>query len=282
MKTHLFSWGSPRCWRRCRWWRPPRATSRFRRRSRVPITTANALGPLVPLDVQVVVSRYQGDKRISSLPFSLAVNANDRCASSIRMGARVPVGRDAPGAAPNTAVQVTYENVGTNIDCFARTTDDGRFQINLMIEDSSVYQNVEGAIAPTVAGRPVIRQFRSQNTMVLRDGQTRQFTTATDRVNARGSEDRGHAAGGEIEGRLRLRLQAPGYGLRPRTQLSSRSSEAFFSGQSESSIANQAVSRLRPLRTMCWRNTPSKVKPSFNAAARERPFSASHFHSARR
>jgi hypothetical protein len=123
------------------------------------------------------------DKRISTLPFSLAVNANDRGASSIRMGARVPVVTTPSGAAPNAAAAVNYENVGTNIDCFARSADEGRFQVNLMIEDSSVYQNVEGAVTPTVAGRPVIRQFRSQNTMVLRDGQTRQFTVATDRVN---------------------------------------------------------------------------------------------------
>ena len=52
-----------------------------------------------------------------------------------------------------------------------------------MTIDSSVYQNAEGTVAPTAAGRPVIRQFRSMNTMVLRDGQTRQFTVATDRVN---------------------------------------------------------------------------------------------------
>lgn len=144
---------------------------------------ANALGPLVPLDVQVVVNRYQGEKRISSLPYALAVNANDRSVSSIRMGARVPVVGTPPGSAPNTPVLVNYENVGTNIDCFARTTEDGRFQVNVTIEDSSVYQNVEGAVAPTAAGRPVMRSFRSMNTLVLRDGQTRQFTAATDRVN---------------------------------------------------------------------------------------------------
>lgn len=144
---------------------------------------ANAVGPLVPLDVQVVVNRFQGEKRISSLPYALAVNANDRSVSSIRMGARVPVVGTPPGSAPNTPVHVTYENVGTNIDCFARTTEDGRFQVSLTIEDSSVYQNVEGAVAPTAAGRPVMRSFRSVNTLVLRDGQVRQFTAATDRVN---------------------------------------------------------------------------------------------------
>lgn len=130
-----------------------------------------------------MVNRYQGDKRVSSLPYSLAVNANDRTVSSLRMGARVPVVGTPPGSAPNTPVLVNYENVGTNIDCFAHTTEDGRFQVNLTIEDSSVYQNVEGAVAPTAAGRPVMRSFRSANTLVLRDGQARQFSAATDRVN---------------------------------------------------------------------------------------------------
>ncbi len=59
----------------------------------------DTLGPLVPLDVQVVVNRYQGDKRVSSLPYTLAVNANDRTISSIRMGARVPVSRGATAPA---------------------------------------------------------------------------------------------------------------------------------------------------------------------------------------
>src|SRR5688500_17907390 len=47
--------------------------------------------PLVPLDIQIVVSRYQGEKKVSSLPFSLAVNANDPAVSQLRMGANVPV-----------------------------------------------------------------------------------------------------------------------------------------------------------------------------------------------
>src|SRR5439155_22057251 len=32
--------------------------------------------PIVPLKVQIVISRYQGEKRVSSLPFTLAVNTN--------------------------------------------------------------------------------------------------------------------------------------------------------------------------------------------------------------
>ena len=144
----------------------------------------NALGPLVPLDVLVVVNRYLGEKRVSSLPYTLAVNANDRTISSLRMGARVPVPRAAGLVGGPGFAQVEYQQVGTDIDCFARTMDDGRFQVNLIINDSSIYENVPGAVKPSADDNsPVFRSFKSTNTLVLRDGQTRQFTAATDRVN---------------------------------------------------------------------------------------------------
>jgi hypothetical protein len=53
-------------------------------------------------------------------------------------------------------------------------------------------------------------------------------------------------------------------------------------GQSLSTIANHAVSRLRPLTIMCWRKMPSNVKPKRRAAARDGALRASHFHSRRR
>src|ERR1700733_8812342 len=61
--------------------------------------------------------------------------------------------------------------------------------------------------------------------------------------------------------------------------VSQRSMFARRKGQSESNMANQAVSRLRPLMIMCWRKTPSKSKPRRRAARREGWFSALHFHS---
>src|SRR6266550_81439 len=60
------------------------------------------------------------------------------------------------------------------------------------------------------------------------------------------------------------------------------SNAARRAGHSASVIEYQAVSRLRPLTTMCWRNTPSKVKPKRSAARRDAVFSALHFHSYRR
>jgi hypothetical protein len=148
------------------------------------ISPLRAVGPLVPLDVQVVVSRYQGEKKISSLPYAMAVNANDRDTSSIRMGAEVPVvSNPIASGGPKPPSMVNYKAIGTNIDCFARTMEDGRFQVNITVEDAWVYENSTSTVSPSLAGQPVMRSFKSTNTLVMRDGQTRQFTTATDRVN---------------------------------------------------------------------------------------------------
>jgi hypothetical protein len=145
--------------------------------------------PLVPLDIQIVISRFQGEKKVSSLPYALAVNANDHELSRLRMGANVPVPSMAAPKGNPTGITgampgpVTYRDIGTNIDCTAHSLDDGRFQLLISVEDTSVYTNVQDATTPTVGDMPVFRSFRSTNTLVLRDGQTRQFTAATDRVS---------------------------------------------------------------------------------------------------
>jgi hypothetical protein len=59
-------------------------------------TAAAPAAPSAPLKeqpvlkVQVVISRYQGDKKISSQPYTLSVTPNAR-AASIRMGLQVAV-----------------------------------------------------------------------------------------------------------------------------------------------------------------------------------------------
>ena len=152
-------------------------------RARVAEAKANEI---VPLDVEVVVTRYQGDKKISSLPYALAVNASQRAEEvRLRMGANVPVPTTAftPPAADGKPLPITsynYRDIGTNIDSSARPLGDGRFAVYVSIGESSVVQgaNVPGA----VQGAPVIRTFSASNNLVLRDGQTRQFTAAADRV----------------------------------------------------------------------------------------------------
>jgi hypothetical protein len=144
---------------------------------------------MIPLDIQIVISRFQGEKKVSSLPYALAVNANDREVSRLRMGANVPVpamaGPKANPAGPTGPLPgpVSYRDIGTNIDCTARAIADGRFHVFISVEDSSVYTNIKDANTPTVGDMPVFRSFRSTNTLVLRDGQSRQFIAATDRVS---------------------------------------------------------------------------------------------------
>ena len=158
---------------------------------------------LIPLRVQVVVSRWQGEKRISNLPYVLSVNAVDVVppfdlraapASQIRMGAKVPV----PAATPpmidgkpfagpgilSSPTPVTYQDIGTSIDCRARLLEGGLFEVGVSIEDTSVYTNERSQSgSPIAVDMPVFRSFRSSNMLILRDGQTTQFTAATDRVN---------------------------------------------------------------------------------------------------
>jgi hypothetical protein len=153
-----------------------------------------------PLKIQVVISRNQGDKKISSLPYSLSVTGGggvDRDPgtgprfigrANLRMGAKVPVASTsytpiaAGGAGVNPLVSYQYQDVGTNIDCQVWSVEDGRFRVEITIEDSSVYPD-EKEIPGTVKGNPSFRSFRGSDSMLLRDGATAQFTTATDKVS---------------------------------------------------------------------------------------------------
>ena len=144
---------------------------------------------LIPVDVEVVISRYQNDKRISSLPYFLAVNAGeDTAPTKLRMGANVavpsstfaPVGADGKPAF-NPMATYNYRDVGTNIDCLAKPLGDGRFSVYVSVGERSVVQP-PATCNSAVSCAPVIRNFEAENTLVLRDGQTRQFTAAADRV----------------------------------------------------------------------------------------------------
>ncbi len=141
--------------------------------------------PLVPLEIQVVIARYQGEKRVSSMPYVMAVNANGAPAS-LNMGADVAI-PSAPtpvDGKPSPIMSFNYRSIGTNIVCGATTADEGRFDLNISIDDSSVFVKEDGAPSTGVGNMPAFRSFKSRNTLLLRDGQTRQYTAATDRVSS--------------------------------------------------------------------------------------------------
>jgi hypothetical protein len=143
----------------------------------------------IPLKVQLVVSRYQGEKKISSIPYTLSVVANDNDKTSMRMGVDVPVPQTIFKGGDNTSFPQTsfsYRTVGTNIDCSARTIEGGWFKLDLAVSDSAVFVNEKGATAApptTLTGVPSFRSFTSSFNLLMKDGQTATHTTATDPVS---------------------------------------------------------------------------------------------------
>jgi len=150
----------------------------------------------IPVEVQVVISRYQGDKRISSLPYVLSLKSSlsstrfmPGTGASLRLGSRVTVRTQivtaaADGKPAATTNSVSYENVGMNIDCGVTGLEDGRFEVTLTINESSVITDPQDLKqTPGSDSYPVFRSYQSTNTLFVKDGQTTQFTAATDRVS---------------------------------------------------------------------------------------------------
>jgi hypothetical protein len=135
--------------------------------------------PGVPLKLSLVYTRHQGDKKVSSLPYTLLLNADDRLGSRLRMGISVPIKVKDPDVPGN----IVFKDVSNNIDCRASTLADGRYNVRCVIEQSSVYQAPGASGDLTISSTPVLRIFRADEAMILRDGQTTQYTSATDPVS---------------------------------------------------------------------------------------------------
>lgn len=151
-------------------------------------------GPLAR--VQIVFAEYEGDKKVKSLPYSLlvrvGVDGKDGPWSKIRMGSRVPIVTSS--ISPNVPASIQYVDVGTNVDCFASRLADGRFFLSLTLERSwpetedasdskTASSRSEGR--PNIATQPIIRQFRSDSSVILREGQALETNFATDPVTGK-------------------------------------------------------------------------------------------------
>lgn len=164
------------------------------------------------LKILVVISEQEGEKKVANLPYTYFLRAGDASPVSpwtkLRMGSRVPVATGSyqmgpAGAAPSGGAivnplvntQFQYLDVGTNIDSRALASDDGRFDITLNLERSWVDGDVPisggkqtSTSSDSNSGQfrePVIRQFKTELTMPMKDGQTIQSTQATDPLSGR-------------------------------------------------------------------------------------------------
>ena len=140
--------------------------------------------PSVALKVQVVFTEFDGDKKISSMPYSFMAIADERVggyySTSLRTGVRIPIEVDGKDQ------KTTYMDVGSNIDCGIRSEEDGRFRVLLVFERSALYPNSSSQgerMVPSPNGQPLVRQFRTSENLIMKDGQTSEGIVSTDPLN---------------------------------------------------------------------------------------------------
>ena len=142
--------------------------------------------------VQVVISEYDGATKISSLPYTipiLPVGSDPRSYGSVRVGIRVPTG--ATGKSGESSIQ--YADIGTNLDVRLKPRDAERYELELTLERSWLYQRgqdnqgkpegrpwVPGDPAPSLA--PLIHHFRANMEFLIRDGKPSEPASITDPV----------------------------------------------------------------------------------------------------
>ena len=155
--------------------------------SELSTTEKKAAGTPDLLRVEVVISRYEGEKQISNAPYHFLVPADRTRRADVKMGVEVPVrvttfpGGEGSGASPVARYQ--YRNVGTNISCVAHAPADGFYLLNLMVETSSVFTGREGRSGgPELVENPLFNSFLVTLDPLLRDGQRAQAVASTDPV----------------------------------------------------------------------------------------------------
>ena len=152
--------------------------------------------PTLQVQVDVVLTRWQGEKRTSSTPFVLMANASTRGSStSIRMGVDVPVGTStsnvtqttgAQGSAPRAVATerhaTEFRNVGTDIDVNVARVDPTNFSVGINVRDSSIFTSDQTKMPNTLVDPTAFRTFSTSNNLNMTDGQTRLFGVATDKI----------------------------------------------------------------------------------------------------
>ena len=143
-----------------------------------PSPAAASAGSTTPVKLQVVMTRFDGEKKVSSMPYTVLFNATEPTAKvqpkSLMMGVQVPLMvqvREAP--------TVAFKDVGAKISGSVASAAGGRYHVLLEIEQSHIA--AESARQGVTAG-PVLRTFRDSVDVMLRDGQTTQTSSATDPV----------------------------------------------------------------------------------------------------
>jgi hypothetical protein len=161
----------------------PCARAQERTKSADTSTETQSMEP-TSVKVAVTFTEFEGERKVKSLPYTLIV-AGTPPKSVLKMGSRVPLytGKESG---------MQYIDVGSNIDCTASPTKDDRFDIKLSLDRSWVEGDVPipvetGSSSPSSGQfpEPIVRQFRSELSLTLRDGQTVESALATDPLSGK-------------------------------------------------------------------------------------------------
>jgi len=151
-----------------------------------PAAQQKAEAVAVPLQVTVVITRYKSDKVqtvVSRLPFEVWVNSGS--GATLRTNSDVPVPTttfvaDGPDKKSTPVTSFTYRPIGTSVTVNAHDHGEGRYRLEVLIEDSQI---VPAVTDPDFGGpRTANQTFRATAQPILRDGQTVQHSLATDRM----------------------------------------------------------------------------------------------------
>ena len=134
----------------------------------------------IAVKLHVTVSKYQSEKKVSSVPFTVSLTDNNIW-NRIRAGARVPIPMATMTPNATGPTPYNYEQVGLSIDSRAISLPSGAFQVEMNASDTSVVAGEQATAG--AAGAPVFRTISVASTTVLKDGQTTQLSTATDPIS---------------------------------------------------------------------------------------------------
>jgi hypothetical protein len=148
------------------------------------------LESVVPIKLQVLLTEYDGTKKIASLPYTMSFTTTPESKSGgstqVRDGVRVPI---LTGSKTGES-SMQYIDVGTNIDARAAHIASELYSVELRIERSSLVVRTENNQAkewapgdPSPGTEPLVRDFRNSFTMQLHEGRGTEATVSTDPIS---------------------------------------------------------------------------------------------------
>ena len=156
-------------------------------KGKVTVVVTDGSVPDVPVRVQILLTEFDGAKKLSSLPYAIYTLASQRPrqhSQRLRFGVKVPV-----ATTSGSSSQFTYQDVGTDIDCTAQQFSDGEFSLEMSVVRTSVStRGANGEESEWKPGNeapgpePLLRSFSDNFMLVMRDGHTMEGTSAVDPV----------------------------------------------------------------------------------------------------